>query len=108
MSIVTSYPGVYIVEKPSGNRTIVGVGTSITAFLGRANQGPADDPILVTTFADYERRFGSLTRDSGLGYAVQDFFLNGGNQALIVRLVHKRAANAPATDTTTDAVARTW
>lgn len=39
-----TYPGVYIEEVPSGVRTITGVATSITAFVGRAARGPVNDP----------------------------------------------------------------
>ncbi|MEV0669200.1 phage tail sheath subtilisin-like domain-containing protein [Mycobacterium sp. NPDC050441] len=41
----------------------------------------------VASFADLERIFGGLWVHSGLGYAVQDFFLSGGRTAIIVRLV---------------------
>lgn len=33
-----NYPGVYVEEVPSGVRTIMGVATSITAFIGRARR----------------------------------------------------------------------
>jgi len=36
MPAALTYPGVYIEEIPSGVRTITGVATSITAFLGKA------------------------------------------------------------------------
>ena len=36
MPITPTYPGVYIEELPSGVRTIVGVATSITAFVAVA------------------------------------------------------------------------
>lgn len=81
-----SYPGVYIQEVPSGVRTIVGVPTSITAFLGRAPRGPTNEPVTVTNFGDYVRTFGELDLNSTVSYAVRDFFLNGGGQAIIVRL----------------------
>jgi uncharacterized protein len=81
-----TYPGVYIEEISSGVRTITGVATSITAFLGRAARGPVDDPILINSFADFERRFGGLQADYPLSYAVRDFYQNGGSQAIIVRL----------------------
>ena len=42
MPITPTYPGVYIEEIPSGVRTITGVATSITAFVGRALRGPTD------------------------------------------------------------------
>ena len=40
MPATLTYPGVYIEEIPSGVRTITGVATSITAFIGRALRGP--------------------------------------------------------------------
>jgi phage tail sheath protein FI len=89
-----SYPGVYIEEIPSGVRTITGVATSITAFVGRAVSGPTDDPVLVNSFADYERRFGGLDVSSTMSYAVRDFYLNGGSQALIVRVAPSDASAA--------------
>lgn len=86
MPVQVSYPGVYIEEIPSGVRTITGVATSITAFIGRAQSGPVNDPVLVNGLADFERRFGGLGLDYPMSYAVRDFFLNGGGQAVVVRL----------------------
>jgi phage tail sheath protein FI len=86
MPVRPTYPGVYIEEIPSGVRTITGVATSITAFVGRAQRGPVDDPTTINGYADFERRFGGLWEQSRLAYAVRDFFLNGGSQAIIVRL----------------------
>ena len=60
MPIPLTYPGVYIEEVPSGVRTITGVATSITAFIGRALQGPVNDPVRIQSFADYNRMFGDL------------------------------------------------
>ena len=86
MPAALTYPGVYVEEIPSGVRTITGVATSITAFVGRALRGPVNKAILINSFGDFERRFGGLWLQSQLGYAVRDFFLNGGSQAIIVRL----------------------
>jgi hypothetical protein len=86
MPVTPTYPGVYIEEIPSGVRTITGVATSITAFLGKALRGPTDKPVTITSFGEFERIFGGLHRDFTLGYAVRDFFVNGGSQAIIVRL----------------------
>jgi phage tail sheath protein FI len=96
MPVTPTYPGVYIEEVPSGVRTITGVATSITAFIGRALRGPVNDPVRVQSFAEFERRFGGLWRDSTLSYAVQQFFQNGGTDTLIVR-VHNGAAAATLT-----------
>ena len=86
MPVTPTYPGVYIEEVPSLVRTIAGVATSITAFIGRARRGPIDDPVRVQGFAEFYCRFGGLWRDSMMSYAVQQFFLNGGTDALIVRV----------------------
>ncbi|MCI0539580.1 MAG: phage tail sheath subtilisin-like domain-containing protein [Verrucomicrobiales bacterium] len=94
MPIAPTYPGVYIEEVPSGVRTITGVATSITAFVGRAARGPVNEPTTINSFGDFERRFGGLSAESMMSYAVRDFFLNGGSQALIVRVVHDDAVTA--------------
>lgn len=86
MPVAVSYPGVYIEEIPSGVRTITGVATSITAFVGWAPMGPVGSATLVLSWADYARIFGGLDNRSLLGYAVSHFFANGGQQAYIVRV----------------------
>ena len=86
MPVATSYPGVYVREIPSGVRTITGVATSITAFVGRAARGPTDRAVVVNSFGDFESMFGGLWLDNALGFSVRDFFLNGGSTAVIVRL----------------------
>jgi phage tail sheath protein FI len=92
--VQVSYPGVYIQEIPSGVRTITGVATSITAFIGRALSGPVEDPILINSWADYERRFGGLWTYSTMSYAVRDFYTNQGSQAIIVRVANSSAGTA--------------
>jgi uncharacterized protein len=86
MPITPTYPGVYIEEIKSGVRTITGVATSITAFIGRADMGPVNEPKTINSYSDFERIFGGLSIDSSLGYAVRDYYRNGGSQAIIVRL----------------------
>ena len=66
--------------------TIEGVATSITAFLGRAVDGPINEATPITSYADFQRIFGGLKYEFPLSYAVRDFFMNGGAQAVIVRL----------------------
>jgi phage tail sheath protein FI len=86
MPSTLTFPGVYIEEIPSGVRTITGVATSITAFVGRALSGPVNEAVTINSYGDYERTFGGLWLDSSMSYAVRDFYLNGGSQAIIVRL----------------------
>jgi phage tail sheath protein FI len=88
MPITPTYPGVYVEEIPSGIRTITGVATSITAFLGRAQRGPVNEPVTINSFGDFERTYGGLGEKYPMSYAVKDFYLNGGSQAIIVRLYH--------------------
>ena len=96
MPVNPTYPGVYVEEISSGVHTIIGVATSITAFVGRAARGPVDKPVTVNNFGDFERVFGGLWEGSNLGFAVRDFFLNGGSQALVVRLFSPAFADAQA------------
>ena len=88
MPLAPTAPGVYVREESSGVRTITGVSVSITAFLGRALRGPVNRPVIVNSFGEFERMFGGLWAGAALGYAVRSFFLNGGGQAVVVRL-HK-------------------
>lgn len=94
MPITPTYPGVYIEELQSTVHTIIGVATSITAFVGRAPRGPVDKPVRVQSFAEYTRNFGGLSPDSTISFAVQQYFLNGGTDAIIVRVVHSGDAVA--------------
>jgi uncharacterized protein len=86
MSTTTTYPGVYIQEIPSGVRTITGVATSITAFVGRTLCGPLNQATTINTYGDFQQQFGGLAVDYPLSYAVNDFYQNGGGQAIIVRV----------------------
>ena len=99
MPVPLTYPGVYIEELPSTVHTITGVPTSITAFVGRAWKGPVDEPVQVNSYADFERGFGGLWRLSSVGHAVQQFFANGGSQALIVRVATRSGGSAAAAAT---------
>lgn len=89
MPVQLSYPGVYIQEISSGTHTITGVPTAITAFVGRAAKGPTNVATLITSYAEYERTFGGLASYSTMSFAVRDYYLNGGNMAVIVRLFNE-------------------
>ena len=78
--------------------TIVGVSTSVTAFVGAASRGPADTPVRIFSFSDYLRTFGPpLDEVSPMGHAVQHFFINGGSEAVIVRVLGDNAKAASTT-----------
>jgi phage tail sheath protein FI len=86
--VQVSYPGVYIREVPSGSRTITGVSTSIAAFVGAAKRGPVDDPVAILSYSDYARVFSEDTVDSEMTDQVRQFFLNGGQQAYVLRIAN--------------------
>src|SRR5262249_32300415 len=94
MPVMVSYPGVYIEEIPSGIRTIVGVATSIGAFVDFFTEGPMNQATQVLSFADFERQFGGLDNGSEGSFAIQQFFLNGGSEAYVVRVTSATAVNA--------------
>src|SRR5215471_17281159 len=95
MPVAVSYPGVYVEEIPSGVRTITGVATSITTFVGWAARGPIKYAGLVQSWSDFERMYGGFdARSPYLAYAVSQFFINGGTQAYVVRMAYTGAASA--------------
>ena len=81
-------------EYDSGASPMQGVSTSTAGFVGLAERGPVvGQPQLVTSFADYRRMFGGYLSEAACGtarflpYAVEQFFLNGGSRAYIMRAV---------------------
>jgi hypothetical protein len=69
------------------------VATSITAFIGRAPRGLGNEPTTINSWGDFERAFGGLHIDYPMSYAVRDFYINGGQQAIIVRLLKNAEAS---------------
>ncbi|MGH7467332.1 MAG: phage tail sheath family protein [Longimicrobiales bacterium] len=96
MPVTVTYPGVYIEELPSAVRTITGVSTSVTGFIGRARRGPVNRATVIHGFGEFERVFGGLWAQSAMSHAVRQYFQNGGSTAVIVR-VHGGATNATLT-----------
>jgi len=94
MPSTLTYPGVYVEEIPSGVRTIAGVSTSNTAFVGYFPRGPVDRAVRLTSFADFEREFGGLDTRSEASYAIRQYYLNGGSVAFVVRVTDATAAEA--------------
>ena len=87
-------PGVYVEEFDSGATPMQGVSTSTAGFIGLAERGPViGEPQLVTSFADYKRMYGGYLSEAGyhaarfLPYAVEQFFMNGGSRAYIMRVI---------------------
>lgn len=79
-------PGVYVEEASTGERMIHGAPTSITAFMGRAERGPVNEPVVIRDEADYDRIFGGLWTHSTMSYSIRHYFENGGRDAVVVRV----------------------
>ena len=86
MPVTPTYPGVYIEEVPSSVRPIAGVQTSIGAFIDDFRRGPRDAAVQLLGMSDFERVYGGLSATSEASYAIQQFFLNGGTGAWVVRV----------------------
>ena len=94
-------PGVYVEEFESGMRPMEGVSTSTAGFIGMAEKGKTvGTPEFVTSFADFNRKFGGYLPESTYGeyrylaYAVEQFFANGGSRCYVMRTVASDAAVA--------------
>jgi len=91
-------PGVFIEEVSSGSRPITPVGTSTAAFIGTARKGPVNVATLITSFAQFDQRFGAPYRVTStdrhyLAYAVRHFFEQGGSRCYVVRIAHYTDVN---------------
>ena len=91
MAVATTYPGIYVQEVPSGVRTIAGVSTSVTMFIGAAGLGPINTPTRLFSFTDYTRTFGSDSTISDVPRQVKLFFLNGGSDCYMMRIAQNAA-----------------
>jgi uncharacterized protein len=100
-------PGVYVEETSFRAKSIEGVGTSTTAFVGATRKGPLASatqlPEILTSFADFERIYGGLedlvtgNADPGtralnfLAHAVRAYFNEGGSRLYVARAFRQRA-----------------
>jgi uncharacterized protein len=94
VSEIYTYPGIYLTETADIPRTVTAATTSLTAIMGIFPRGPIDQAVLVSSQADFEAQFGGDTVEGLATYAVQQFFLNGGSGAWIVRLAAPGSAGA--------------
>jgi Bacteriophage tail sheath protein len=79
-------PGVYTEEVSAGSKPIEGVGTAVAGFVGFAERGPVNEPVLVTNWTQFSQAFGGFLEDGFLAQSVYGYFLNGGGSAYIVRI----------------------
>ncbi|MCW2997665.1 MAG: phage tail sheath family protein [Conexibacter sp.] len=96
-------PGVFVFEGPAKSRPIAGVATSVAAFIGLAPAGPVNTPTQVTSWMDFERKFGAgkhgaFMPGAFLAHSVFGFFQNGGSLAWIVRIGTPTFGGRPAVE----------
>jgi uncharacterized protein len=75
-------------EERGPAQSISRLATARAAFVGRTLRGPVNHPVFIKSFAEFQHVFGGLWQPSLLGYAVEQFFDNGGREAFIVRVVN--------------------
>jgi phage tail sheath protein FI len=109
-------PGVYVEETSFRAKSIEGVGTSTTAFVGPTRKGPVAStrrdaagnppapPELLTSFGDFVRTYGGIddlplagsVRTNFMAHAVLNFFNEGGSRLYVARVANGAAAAAGA------------
>lgn len=94
-------PGVYVEEVSFRAKSIEGVSTTTTGFIGAARFGPVHlEPDIVTSLGDFEQVYGGgdelVFRDAGtapnfLWHAVRAFFTEGGKRLYVSRVYQSGA-----------------
>jgi uncharacterized protein len=86
--VTPSNQALQVAEERGHDQSISRLATARTAFVGRTLRGPVNRPVLIKSFVEFQQVFGGLWQPSLLGYAIEQFFDNGGREALIVRVVN--------------------
>ncbi len=107
-------PGVYVEEVSYRAKSIEGVSTTVTGFIGPTRYGPVGgEPELLTSFADFERIYGGIdslvfepsgtgdqeTQQNFMAHAVRAFFDNGGTKLYVTRVYDYDTDDEPEEDT---------
>lgn len=80
-------PGVYTRETDF-SFYVKQISTSACGIVGIAEKGPINKPMLVTSWEQFVRKFGSYIADGYLAYAARAFFDNGGQVLYVNRMAH--------------------
>ena len=102
-------PGVYVEETSFRAKSIEGVSTTTTGFIGPTRYGPLDlEPEIITSLVEFERTYGDGERlqfvnttarrqmDNYMWHAARAFFEEGGKRLYVSRVLHRGAAPATA------------
>jgi phage tail sheath protein FI len=101
-------PGVYVEETSFRAKSIEGVSTTTTGFIGPTRFGPVDlEPDIVTSLGEFERVYGDRQRlefDGGLvmhnymWHAARAFFEEGGKRLYVSRVFRPLSGDYPPED----------
>src|SRR3954465_905024 len=102
-------PGVFVEEVSFRAKSIEGVSTTTTGFIGPTRYGPLDvEPELITGLADYERVYGdgaqlvfgksAEPQHNFMWHAVRAFFENGGKRLYVEGVFEAKAGAAGVED----------
>jgi phage tail sheath protein FI len=103
-------PGVYVEEVSFRSKSIEGVSTTTTGFIGPCSYGPVDldgEPEIITSVEEFERMYGAgdqlefnnaagndpQVMDNYLWHAVRAFYAEGGRRLYIARVFLPRVAD---------------
>jgi Bacteriophage tail sheath protein len=96
-------PGVYVEETSFRSKSIEGVSTTTTGFVGAARYGPIDyESDILTSLADFERTYGDRNQlvysgppgiPNYLWHAVRSFFEEGGKRLYVARVFRQLVAS---------------
>ncbi len=111
-------PGVYVEEVSFRSKSIEGVSTTTTGFIGPARYGPTDlEPELVTSLGEFERVYGDGRplefADTGpipnfLWHGARAFFEEGGKRLYVVRVFRARRDSNDESTVLGSGHARAW
>jgi hypothetical protein len=98
-------PGVYVEETSYRSKSIEGVSTTTTGFIGPTRYGPIDlEPDIITSLGEFERTYGDGEKlnydgaevDNFVWHAARAFFTEGGKRLYVSRVFQPdEAAAAP-------------
>ena len=97
-------PGVFVEEVSFQTKSIEGVGTTTTGFVGPTRYGPLDiEPDIVTSLVEFERTYGGREQlvydgdpmDNWMWHGVRSFFEEGGTRLYISRVYSPPDSDSP-------------
>jgi uncharacterized protein len=97
MPLTYRTPGVYF-EWLDAPAALQPSATDVAGFVGIARRGPLHTPVRIESWTQFVSMFGEHTSQGYLAYAVEGFFLNGGQTCYVVRVANPDWATCASLD----------